>query len=54
MPTLCTELLVLNDNVLEDNETFSVRLTSQSVEVLITAEREQAQIVIMEDNVDRE
>lgn len=54
MSTQCTELVVLDDNILEDNETFSVRLTSQSSEVLITVVKEQAQVVIMEDNFDCE
>lgn len=52
MTTQCTDMVVLDDNILEGNETFSIRLTSQSSEVRITSGREQAIVVIIEDNVD--
>ena len=52
MPTQCTDLVVRDDNILEGNETFAIRLTSLSDEVRITTGREQATVVIKEDNVD--
>ena len=52
MPTQCTALVILNDNILEDDETFLVQLASRSNEVVITAMGEQAEVVIMEDNAD--
>ena len=48
----CTELDMLNDDNLENNETFSVRLSSNSDHVVITADRELAHIVIEEDITD--
>ena len=48
----CTQLDVLNDNNLENNETFSVRLSSNNDHVVIIANRELAHIVIEEDNTD--
>ena len=52
MPTQCTDLIVQDDNILEGNETFTIRLTSLSDEVRISTGREQATVVIREDNVD--
>ena len=48
----CTELDVLNDDNLENNETFSVRLTSDSGHVIITVGRGVAHVVIEEDDAD--
>ena len=45
----CTELDVLNDDNLENNETFSVRLSSNSDHVRVTVDRETAHIIIEED-----
>lgn len=50
----CIELDVLNDDNLENNETFSVRLSSNNDHVRITADREIAHIVIEEDITDCE
>lgn len=52
MPTQCLDLVILNDNILEYNETFMVQLASRSNEVEITAAGEQAEVVIREDNTD--
>lgn len=52
MPTQCSALVILNDNILEDDETFLVQLESRSDEVVITAMGEQAEVVVMEDNAD--
>ena len=52
MPTQCAELVVRNDNILEDDETFLVQLTSRSDQVVITSGGEQAEVVIREDNTD--
>ena len=49
MPTSCTELEILNDDVLEDQEAFLVVVTSQMTEVVITSGREEAQVLIDED-----
>ena len=48
----CTELDVLNDDNLENNETFSVRLSSNSDHVRVTIDREIAHIIIEEDITD--
>ena len=50
----CIELDVLNDDSLEDNETFSIRLSSNNDHVRITDDREIAHIVIEEDITDCE
>ena len=47
--TQCVELVVLNDAALEASETISIRLTSESPEVIITTGRAEAQVVIQED-----
>ena len=52
MPIQCSELVVLNDNILEDNETFSIQLTNRSDQVVITSGGEQAEVVIVEDDTD--
>ena len=52
MSTSCTELEILDDIALEDQETFSVVLTSRLTEVIITSGREQAQVLINEDSLD--
>ena len=52
MPTSCTELEILNDDVLEDQEAFLVVVTSQMTEVEITSDREEAQVLIDEDGDD--
>ena len=49
MSTQCGELVVLNDAALEANETVSVRLTSESPQVIITAGRAEAEVIIQED-----
>lgn len=51
-PVQCTELIVFNDDILEDTETFSVRLSSESDQVIITAGREEANVTIREDDTD--
>ena len=48
----CMELDVLNDDNLENNEIFLVRLSSNSDHVVISAGRELAHIVIEEDITD--
>ena len=52
MPTSCTDLEILNDDILEDQEAFSVIVTSQMTAVVITSGREQAQVLIDEDSND--
>ena len=52
MPTSCTDLEILDDEVLEDQEAFSVVVTSQMTEVVITSGREQTQVLIDEDGED--
>ena len=54
MPTQCTDLVIINDDILEVSETFSIRLVSRSSKVIIASGREQAEVVIMEDSIDRE
>lgn len=54
MPIQCTELSVLDDNILEYDETFTVRLSSRSNQVYITTGREEAEIIIREDDTDCE
>ena len=44
------ELVIINDNILEDTETFSIRLFSDNGHVMITDGRSVADIVIREDN----
>ena len=48
----CANLTVLDDNILENDETFSVRLSSSSNKVYITYLRDQAEIIIREDDAD--
>ena len=50
--TQCGELVVLDDTVLETNETISIRLTTESPQVIITAERAEAEVIIQEDATD--
>lgn len=52
MSIQCTELDILNDNILEDDETFLVRLSSGSAQVIITTARQEADVVIREDAAD--
>ena len=52
MPIKCTELDVIDDNILENDETFSVGLSSRSNQVYITIGREQAEVIIREDETD--
>ena len=54
MPIQCRELIISNDDVLEDNESFSVRLSSESNQVTITVGREEAEVIIIEDDTDSE
>ena len=54
MSTQCGELVVLNDQALEANETISIRLSSDSPEVIITKERDEAEVIIQEDAADCE
>lgn len=54
MPMQCADLAILDDSILESDETFSIRLSSlnNQVHVFIATEREQAQVIIREDNTD--
>lgn len=52
MTTQCVNLTVLNDTILEGNETFKIQLMNQSDIVRISRGRDQAQVVIREDDVD--
>ena len=52
MPTQCANLTVLDDNILENDETFSVGLSSMTNQVYITYGREQAEVIIREDDTD--
>ena len=52
MSTQCGELVVLDDRVLETNETISIRLTSESPQVIITAGKAEAEVIIQEDATD--
>lgn len=45
---------MLNDVALEANETVSIRLSSQSPQVIITAGRTEAEVIIQEDDSDCE
>ena len=49
MSTQCGELVVLDDTALETNETISIRLTSESPQVNITAGGAEASVLIQED-----
>ncbi len=49
MSIQCGELVVLDDTALEANETISIRLTSESPQVIITAGRAEAEVIIQED-----
>ena len=46
------ELVIINDNILENTETFSCRLFSDSGHVMITDGRDVADIIIREDDND--
>ena len=52
--SLCTELSVSDDNILEYDETFTVRLSTGSNQVYITIGREQAEVIIREEDTDCE
>jgi hypothetical protein len=52
MSTQCTDLVILNDDILEYDENFMIQLSSRSDEVIITAAGEQAEVVIREDSAD--
>ena len=53
-PTQCTELNnILDDDILEYDEHFLITLSSQSTEVVITINREMANVTLLEDNIDR-
>ena len=53
MPTQCLDLdIILNDDILENDENFVIQLVSNSDELEITEEGEQADVVIREDTVD--
>jgi hypothetical protein len=52
MSIQCGELVVLNDTALEANETISIRLTSDSPQVNITAGRADGEVIIQEDDND--
>ncbi len=52
MSTQCGELVVLDDTTLEANETISIRLTSESPQVIITTGRAEAEVIIQEDDND--
>ena len=54
MSTQCGELVVLNDEALEDNETISISLSSKSPLVIITTGRAEAEVIIQEDPDDCE
>ena len=54
MPTQCTQLVILNDVILENDENFMVQLASKSDQVEITNTAEQAEVVIREDSADCE
>ena len=46
------ELVIINDNILENTETFSIRLFSDIGHVTITDGRDVADFIIREDNND--
>ena len=52
MSTQCVQLAVLDDTILEGSENFTVQLSTQSSQVVIDGSRDQAEVVIREDNVD--
>lgn len=52
MPIQCTDLIVLDDNILEYEETLTVGLSRRSNQVYITIGREQARVIIREDDTD--
>lgn len=52
MTTQCINLTVVNDAILEGNETFKIQLMNHSDVVRISRGRDQAQVVISEDDVD--
>ena len=43
---------MLDDTVLETNETISIRLTSESSQVIIIVGRAEAEVIIQEDATD--
>ena len=52
MSIQCGELVVLNDAVLEGNETISISLTGESPHVIVTTGRAEAQVILQEDAKD--
>lgn len=52
MPIQCAELEVLDDNILENDEVFSIRLSSWTNQVNIINGSEDAKVIIREDNMD--
>ena len=52
LPLQWVDLEITNDNILENNETFSVQLTSDRDYVTLTPGRETAEIIITEDESD--
>ena len=52
MSTQCVQLAVLDDIILEGSENFTVQLMTQSSQVVIDGSRDQAEVVIREDNID--
>lgn len=52
MSIQCGELVVLNDENLEANETVSTSLSSKSDQVIITTGRAEAEVIIHEDAAD--
>jgi hypothetical protein len=49
MSIQCGDLVVLDDTALEANETISIRLTSESPQVILTTGRAEAEVIIQED-----
>ena len=54
MSVQCGEFVVLNDDILEENETVSIGLSSRSNEVVITPARDEAKVITQEDAADCE
>ena len=48
----CAELDILDDDILEKDETFSLNLSNQSDKVYITAGKHEAEVIIREDDTD--
>ena len=52
MSIQCEEFVVLNDEILEANETVLIALSSESNQVAVTPARNEAEVVIQEDAAD--